>query len=121
MFAFGQTSSGKTFTMNGNAIQPGIIPQAIFDCFDLISGYKDREFLIRISYLEIYNEVVYDLLSNNSSRSRNSLAEIKIQQVEMDNIKGKPSVAATVLSGLKEEVVSDPVQVSYYMISVVLY
>jgi hypothetical protein len=58
VFTYGQTSSGKTYTMNGTLKQPGIIPQAIYDCFKSIHLYKDREFLFRVSYLEIYNETV---------------------------------------------------------------
>lgn len=58
IFAYGQTSSGKTHTMNGTVKLPGIIPQAIYDCFEMIHEYQDREFLFRVSYLEIYNETV---------------------------------------------------------------
>ncbi len=56
--AFMQTSSGKTFTMNGSAKHPGVIPQTIYDCFEAIHDMPDREFLFRVSYLEIYNETV---------------------------------------------------------------
>ena len=58
VFTYGQTSSGKTFTMNGTLKQPGIIPQAIYDCFESISMFNDREFLFRVSYMEVYNETV---------------------------------------------------------------
>lgn len=58
VFTYGQTSSGKTYTMNGTLKQPGIIPQAIYDCFNSIHSFTDREFLFRVSYLEIYNETV---------------------------------------------------------------
>ncbi|XP_021906399.1 kinesin-like protein KIN-7N isoform X2 [Carica papaya] len=62
-FAYGQTSSGKTFTMNGSATDPGIIHQAVKDIFDRIQMISDREFLIRVSYMEIYNEEINDLLT----------------------------------------------------------
>ena len=61
IFAYGQTGSGKTHTMigvKGDKTQRGIIPNA----FDHIFGYFDdsknmkKKFLIRCSYLEIYNE-----------------------------------------------------------------
>lgn len=61
VFTYGQTSSGKTYTMNGTLKQPGIIPQAIYDCFNSIHMYSDREFLFRVSYLEIYNETVTNI------------------------------------------------------------
>eukprot|EP01132_Coremiostelium_polycephalum_P004880 gene4880-6086_t len=68
ILAYGQTNSGKTYTMKGNGKKnPGIIPMAIQDVFEYISRSKgDREFLLRISYLEIYNEVINDLLAPNN-------------------------------------------------------
>ncbi|EFC37907.1 kinesin-7 [Naegleria gruberi] len=64
-FAYGQTASGKTFTMKGTNDKPGLIRLAIRDVFDQIknSEGENRTFLIRVSYLEIYNEKVRDLLS----------------------------------------------------------
>ena len=63
VFAYGQTSSGKTFTMMGTQENPGVIPQAIRDVFAYIQKTKDkREFLLRVAYLEIYNEQIRDLL-----------------------------------------------------------
>ncbi|XP_074590963.1 kinesin-like protein KIN-7L [Curcuma longa] len=62
-FAYGQTSSGKTFTMNGSEEDPGIIPLAVKDVFSTIEMTTDREFLIRVSYMEIYNEEINDLLT----------------------------------------------------------
>eukprot|EP00595_Chromulina_sp_UTEXLB2642_P003564 CAMPEP_0196764274 /NCGR_PEP_ID=MMETSP1095-20130614/5787_1 /TAXON_ID=96789 ORGANISM="Chromulina nebulosa, Strain UTEXLB2642" /NCGR_SAMPLE_ID=MMETSP1095 /ASSEMBLY_ACC=CAM_ASM_000446 /LENGTH=744 /DNA_ID=CAMNT_0042119433 /DNA_START=117 /DNA_END=2351 /DNA_ORIENTATION=+ len=90
VFTYGQTSSGKTFTMTGNNSQPGVIPQAIQHCFDSINLFSDREFLVRVSYLEIYNEQVKDLLNNEP-------AVIKIQH--------DPKTNLTSLVGVKEQVV----------------
>ncbi|KAF9941595.1 hypothetical protein BGZ65_002574 [Modicella reniformis] len=61
VFAYGQTSSGKTYS--GNETQPGITPRAVEDIFKYIRENPDREFLLRVSYLEIYNESIRDLLS----------------------------------------------------------
>ncbi|XP_031826944.2 uncharacterized protein LOC116424546 isoform X1 [Nomia melanderi] len=63
VFAYGQTSSGKTYTMMGTLEEPGIIPLAIEHMFDAITNTNGREFLLRISYLEIYKEKVNDLLN----------------------------------------------------------
>lgn len=95
VFSYGQTASGKTFTMNGVASQLGIIPQAVCYCFNSIESYPDREFLIRVSYLEVYNEQIKDLLSTEP-------VTIKIQH---DPKQG------TVLSGVKEHVVLNYQQV----------
>jgi hypothetical protein len=63
IFAYGQTSSGKTHTMKGNQNEMGIIPRAVTDVFDTIAQTTSREFLVRVSYIEIYNEDVMDLLN----------------------------------------------------------
>ncbi|CAB0038824.1 unnamed protein product, partial [Trichogramma brassicae] len=67
VFAYGQTSSGKTHTMMGTASEPGIIPLAVEHMFDAIAETCHREFLLRVSYLEIYNEKVNDLLDTSAT------------------------------------------------------
>uniref|UniRef100_A0ACD5XRW6 Uncharacterized protein n=1 Tax=Avena sativa TaxID=4498 RepID=A0ACD5XRW6_AVESA len=62
VFAYGQTNSGKTYTMRGSSNEPGIIPLAVQDLFRSIQEHMDREFLVRMSYMEIYNEEINDLL-----------------------------------------------------------
>ncbi|KAG0628986.1 hypothetical protein M758_1G068000 [Ceratodon purpureus] len=63
IFAYGQTSSGKTYTMQGSASDQGVIRLAIQDVFTNIEKIEDREFLVRVSYMEIYNEEINDLLA----------------------------------------------------------
>ncbi|CAL5376267.1 unnamed protein product [Camellia sinensis] len=63
-FGYGQTSSGKTFTMTG------ITEYAIADIYDYIEKHNEREFLLKFSAMEIYNESVRDLLSTDSSPLR---------------------------------------------------
>ncbi|CAL5376241.1 unnamed protein product [Camellia sinensis] len=65
VFAYGQTSSGKTFTMMG------ITEYAIVDIYDYIEKHNDTEFLLKFSAMEIYNESVRDLLSTDSTPLRN--------------------------------------------------
>ncbi|KAM8804254.1 centromere-associated protein E isoform 2-T2 [Rhynchonycteris naso] len=62
IFAYGQTASGKTYTMMGSEDYLGVIPRAIHDIFQKIEKCPDREFLLRVSYMEIYNETIADLL-----------------------------------------------------------
>ncbi|XP_058424769.1 centromere-associated protein E-like isoform X1 [Diceros bicornis minor] len=62
VFAYGQTASGKTYTMMGSKDYLGVIPRAIHDIFQKIKKFPDREFLLRVSYMEIYNETITDLL-----------------------------------------------------------
>ncbi|XP_055742770.1 centromere-associated protein E isoform X2 [Salvelinus fontinalis] len=68
IFAYGQTSSGKTFTMMGSSLTPGVIPLAMEDVFQTIKNCPKKEFLLRVSYLEIYNETVTDLLCDSWKR-----------------------------------------------------
>ncbi|GAB2245929.1 hypothetical protein Droror1_Dr00001422 [Drosera rotundifolia] len=64
IFAYGQTSSGKTYTMRG------ITKNAIKDIYEHMKNNPQKDFLLRISALEIYNEEVFDLLNNNSGPLR---------------------------------------------------
>ncbi|KAE8630706.1 hypothetical protein XENTR_v10000928 [Xenopus tropicalis] len=68
IFAYGQTSSGKTYTMMGTPNSLGIIPQAIQEVFKIIQEIPNREFLLRVSYMEIYNETVKDLLCDDRKK-----------------------------------------------------
>lgn len=47
IFAYGQTSSGKTYTMTGTEDSPGIIPLAVHNLFKIIKKIPDRDFLVR--------------------------------------------------------------------------
>ncbi|GES75817.1 P-loop containing nucleoside triphosphate hydrolase protein [Rhizophagus clarus] len=95
VFAYGQTSSGKTFTMTGTNSYPGVIPQAVDCVFDYIRECQEKEFLLRVSYMEIYNETVRDLLSPETEDLR----------IHEDKRRG------VYVSPLKEVVVSTPRQV----------
>ncbi|GLV46297.1 CENP-meta [Carabus blaptoides fortunei] len=67
IFAYGQTSSGKTYTMMGSLEEPGLISLAVENIFQTIERSANRKFLLRVSYLEIYNEKIYDLLDIGKS------------------------------------------------------
>ena len=71
IFAYGQTGTGKTFTMEGDRSVPelkGIIPNSFAHIFGHIAKADDHlKFLVRVSYLEIYNEEVRDLLGKDQS------------------------------------------------------
>ena len=66
IFAYGQTGAGKSFSMTGSSSMPGIIPQMNAEMFDRIAASTaenpDKLFLVTCSFMEIYNEVLYDLL-----------------------------------------------------------
>uniref|UniRef100_A0A7N0US93 Kinesin motor domain-containing protein n=1 Tax=Kalanchoe fedtschenkoi TaxID=63787 RepID=A0A7N0US93_KALFE len=91
VFAYGVTSSGKTHTMHGEQKSPGIIPLAVKDVFGIIQELPGREFLLRVSYLEIYNEVINDLLDPTGQ-----------------NLRIREDAQGTYVEGIKEEVVLSP-------------
>ncbi|KAF3447005.1 hypothetical protein FNV43_RR12185 [Rhamnella rubrinervis] len=91
VFAYGVTSSGKTHTMHGEQKSPGVIPLAVKDVFGIIQETPAREFLLRVSYLEIYNEVINDLLNPAGQ-----------------NLRVREDSQGTYVEGIKEEVVLSP-------------
>ncbi|XP_016098298.1 kinesin-like protein KIF13B [Sinocyclocheilus grahami] len=70
IFAYGQTGSGKSYTMMGTAEQPGLIPRLCSSLFQrTVQEQREGEsFTVEVSYMEIYNEKVRDLLDPKGSR-----------------------------------------------------
>ncbi len=66
IFAYGQTGSGKSYTMMGTPDHPGLIPRTCEDLFQRIEAAHnetpDISYNVRVSYFEVYNEHVRDLL-----------------------------------------------------------
>ncbi|EFN84783.1 Bipolar kinesin KRP-130 [Harpegnathos saltator] len=85
VFAYGQTGTGKTFTMEGVSNDPtlhwqsdtsaGIIPRALSHLFDELRLLEVQEFTVRVSFLELYNEELFDLLSPSDDASKIRLYE----------------------------------------------
>lgn len=104
VFAYGMTGTGKTFSMQGTATSPGVIPLAITDIFSYIRETPHREFLLRVSYLEIYNEKIHDLLSASTIGANGQPGpqeEIKLREDAKRGVYATP---------LKEEIVQSPTQ-----------
>eukprot|EP00794_Sanderia_malayensis_P005442 gene5442-6121_t len=108
IFAYGQTGTGKTFTMEGERTPgnkftweedplAGIIPRAMHQLFERLSQQEDcAEFSARISFLEIYNEELFDLLGTSSLDCQ------KLRIFEDSAKKG-----SVVVQGLEEVIVHD--------------
>nr|XP_046169091.1 kinesin-like protein KIF16B isoform X3 [Oncorhynchus gorbuscha] len=74
IFAYGQTGSGKSYTMMGNPGDAGLIPRICEGLFSRIAGmtrWDEASFRTEVSYLEIYNERVRDLLRRKSTETYN--------------------------------------------------
>lgn len=69
ILAYGQTGSGKTHTMgttfdgNSDGEHVGVIPRAVSDIFEHIECMPDHQFDVHCSFMELYQEQLYDLLS----------------------------------------------------------
>ena len=87
VFAYGQTGTGKTFTMEGGEKRntglgwdqdptSGIIPRALAQILDSLKEQSDQlEYSVKISFLELYNEEIFDLLSAVDDTSKLRLYE----------------------------------------------
>ena len=67
IFTYGMTNAGKTFTVIGSPNNPGILPQSLILLFDYYQNKKLNNFNLYCNFVEIYNEDVFDLLSNDES------------------------------------------------------
>jgi centromeric protein E len=99
ILAYGQTATGKTHTMTGTVTEPGLIPLAVRECFAFLKSSRRRagEYLLRLSYLEVYKEHIKDLLSSGM------VVDPPIRLFE--------SGGNLQIRGLKEVVVTSPEQV----------
>jgi len=75
IFAYGQTGTGKTHTMEGDISSEenaGIVPRSVKSILEKLES-SGAEFTIRVSFLELYNEELQDLLADNSERDKGKL------------------------------------------------
>lgn len=95
VFADGQTGSGKTWTMRGCEADPGMMVLCIRDIFEWVESHAQFQYTLRVSYMEVYNEEINDLLGEGpNSKNLRILSE--------DAARG------CTIGGLVEEVCSTP-------------
>jgi kinesin family protein 6/9 len=82
VMAYGQTGAGKTYTMMGGTDYRtrGVVPRATKAIFDEISSQVDKQFEVKVSYIEVYNDRICDLLAPNSD------VDVSIQEDAKGNI-----------------------------------
>ncbi|XP_069584492.1 kinesin-like protein KIF13B isoform X1 [Ranitomeya imitator] len=88
IFAYGQTGSGKSYTMMGTADQPGLIPRLCSTLFERTQKAESDElsFKVEVSFMEIYNEKVRDLLDPKGSRQSLKVREHKVLGPYVDGL-----------------------------------
>uniref|UniRef100_A0A8C5NMK6 Kinesin family member 13B n=1 Tax=Junco hyemalis TaxID=40217 RepID=A0A8C5NMK6_JUNHY len=88
IFAYGQTGSGKSYTMMGTADQPGLIPRLCSGLFERAQKEENEEqsFKVEVSYMEIYNEKVRDLLDPKGSRQSLKVREHSVYGPYVDGL-----------------------------------
>lgn len=80
VFAYGSTGAGKTHTMLGTEDQPGLMILSIEELFSQIErNSQEKDYKLKLSYIEVYNEVIKDLL--NTTKQENL-------ELREDNLKG---------------------------------
>ncbi|XP_040017439.2 kinesin-like protein KIF13B isoform X11 [Gasterosteus aculeatus] len=86
--AYGQTGSGKSYTMMGSAEQPGLIPRLCSSLFSrTVAEAREGEcFTVEVSYMEIYNEKVRDLLDPKGHRQALRVREHKVMGPYVDGL-----------------------------------
>ena len=62
VFAYGATGAGKTHTMLGSLESPGVMVNTLHDLYSRMNGFQEAKFKVTLSYMEIYNERIKDLL-----------------------------------------------------------
>ncbi|KAK6152428.1 hypothetical protein DH2020_015063 [Rehmannia glutinosa] len=107
IFAYGQTGTGKTYTMEGEARKEkngqlhknaGVIPRAVQQIFDILENQK-ADYTMKVTFLELYNEEITDLLApEEGSNFLND--KPKKPLILMEDGKG-----AVFVRGLEEEIV----------------
>lgn len=87
IFAYGATGCGKTYTINGTSDNPGIIYRAMNDLFKRIKDLQsEKDFEILLSFLEIYNENIRDLLDPDTPSHKLVIREDSSQRILVSNL-----------------------------------
>ncbi|XP_072548601.1 kinesin-like protein KIF13A isoform X3 [Salminus brasiliensis] len=88
IFAYGQTGSGKSYSMMGSVDQPGLIPRLCCSLFERVGreGNETHTFKVEVSYMEIYNEKVRDLLDPKGNRQSLKVREHKVLGPYVDGL-----------------------------------
>ncbi|KAF5201803.1 Kinesin-like protein kin-5c [Thalictrum thalictroides] len=112
IFAYGQTGTGKTYTMEGECKksksgskgqlppEAGVIPRAVKQIFDTLES-QNAEYSVKVTFIELYNEEITDLLAPEELSKVSSEEKQKKQLLLMEDGKG-----GVLVRGIEEEIVT---------------
>lgn len=112
--AYGQTGAGKTHTMEGDlddiaGRNAGIIPRCLYQLFNRLESDTAEEYSFKVSYVELYNEELKDLLSSDDDHRKlriyddaKSKGSVVIQGLEEVLVKSASDVIAILQKGAKK-------------------
>ncbi|XP_055004481.1 LOW QUALITY PROTEIN: kinesin family member 4 [Boleophthalmus pectinirostris] len=110
VLAYGQTGSGKTYSMGGtytaaqeNDPSVGVIPRVIRKIFDEKENATECEFCLAVSYLEIYNEEILDLLSTSKDKPALSIREDPKDGIKIVGLTERQVMSAQEMVGCLEQ------------------
>ncbi|EKX74332.1 Kinesin motor domain containing protein [Theileria equi strain WA] len=100
VFAYGSTGTGKTFTMMGDDSNMGIIQLSISDLFTMKRSYH-KDITIQFSYIEVYNENIYDLLNNvdKGLELQEDSNKVNVQGLSLVTVDDEESVLQLIAKG----------------------
>lgn len=113
VFAYGATGAGKTHTMLGSETSPGIIPLLMVDLFEKIQeiekrGKQKESYNVSLSYLEIYNENIHDLLTGKGDvldlRDDTTTGRVVVAGLTTVPVKSGPEVLDWLSKGSKNRI-----------------
>ena len=108
IFAYGQTGAGKTFSMIGDTSmyqQRGVVPRAVAELFSEVNNRVEYDFKVSVTYMEIYNERIFDLLSG----------PIEDQRHDFPIIEDKTGLRGTYVKGLHQEEIRSEEEALHYL------
>ncbi|AOA64830.1 Kinesin-related motor protein [Komagataella phaffii CBS 7435] len=109
IFAYGMTGSGKTYSMQGSEFEDGLIQLAVNQIFDTVRSDPSSQYTISCSFLEIYNERIFDLLNPESANALRNFNFGSIGTSSKDELKIRDDpIFGTKVIGLHEEIVTTP-------------
>ncbi|XP_069749139.1 kinesin family member 4 isoform X2 [Narcine bancroftii] len=110
VLAYGQTGSGKTYSMGGTYTSGqegdpsvGVIPRVINMLFKLIEESSENDFALKVSYLEIYNEEILDLLDSSREKSQIHIREDPKEGIKIVGLMEKKVNTAMEMVGCLEQ------------------